>query len=54
MSKIHKHHVDFMAEEEVKEPVNVSFVNKEGKFVSFGAHKMVKEEVEVEFMARNK
>jgi hypothetical protein len=51
---MHKHHVKFMAEKPVKEPVTVAFRTKDGEPVSFNAHKVVNEEVEVDFMARNK
>ncbi len=51
---MHKHHVKFMAEKAVKEPVTVAFRTKDGEPVSFDAHKKIKEEVEVDFMARGK
>ena len=49
-----KHHVSFIAEKKVEEPVRVKFVTSEGKKVSFGAHEKVKEPVKVTFMAKNK
>jgi hypothetical protein len=38
----------------VKEPVRVSFAKKDGQHVSFPAHHKVKEEVDVNFLARSK
>ncbi len=52
MSK--KHHVSFVAEKKVKEPVVVDFRTKTGEEIRFPAHKKVPEKVGVEFMARNK
>jgi len=49
-----KHKVDFFAREKVKEPVTIDFVTKDGKEVTFPAHKEVTEEVEVKFMAKDK
>lgn len=50
----HKHHVSFVAEKKVKEPVFVDFTTKTGKEVTFPAHKKVLEPVKVNFMAKNK
>ena len=50
MKKIHT--VDFFAKKKVKEPVPVSFVTKDGRRVTFGAHKIVKEITEVKFVAK--
>ncbi len=47
-----KHLVDFYAEKPKKEPIRVSFETKNGP-VSFKAHEMVKEKVEVKFKARD-
>lgn len=54
MTKPKRHHVKFVAKETVTEPVQVKFTTKDGKKVSFPGHKKVKEEVEVDFMAKNK
>jgi hypothetical protein len=54
MAKPKRHHVKFVAEETVSEPVQVKFQRKDGTKVSFPGHKDVKEEVEVDFMARSK
>lgn len=49
-----RHHVKFVAEKTVSEPVKVKFTTKDGKKVSFAGHKPAKEEVEIDFMAKNK
>ena len=49
-----KHHVDFIATKNVKEPTEVAFTTKTGKPVDFVAKKPVEEKVEVSFMAKNK
>lgn len=54
MRKPKRHHVKFTATETVSEPAQISFKKKDGSKVSFPGHKDVKEEVDVDFMARNK
>jgi len=49
-----KHHVSFIAEKKVKEPVTVDFKIKTGKEIKFPAHMKVSEKVKVKFMAKNK
>ncbi len=49
-----RHHVHFVAEKKVKEPVVVDFVTKTGEEIKFPAHKKVLEEVTVDFMAKNR
>ena len=49
----HRHHVRFTAEKVVKEPAVISFNTKDGP-VSFQGHEKVKEEVKVDFMAKDK
>ena len=43
-----------MAEKKVREPVIVDFRTKTGEEIRFPAHKKVLEEIEVDFMARDK
>jgi len=54
MAKPTRHHVKFVAKETVSEPVQIKFQKADGTKVNFPGHKKVKEEVEVDFMARNK
>ena len=49
-----RHCVEFSAQKKVKEPVSVDFRTNSGERVHFPAHKPVKKEVEVNFLARNK
>jgi len=54
MSQGRRHHVDFVATKNVKEPTEVTFTTKTGKSVDFVAKKPAPEKVDASFMARNK
>ena len=54
MAETKRRHVEFEARKTVKEPIRVSFAKKDGQRVSFPAHHKVKEEVDVNFLARSK
>jgi hypothetical protein len=54
MRQTTRHHVDFIATKTVKEPTEMAFTTKTGKFVDFVARKPLKEQVDVSFIVRDR